>query len=88
MEGIDEGGLDELDRKFLRTIIDYYDGGPVGIESIAATLNEEVDTLADVVEPYLLKMGFLTRTPKGRKITKRAYEHLGLKIPSGQEHLF
>jgi Holliday junction DNA helicase RuvB len=88
MEGIDEAGLDELDRKFLRTIIEYYDGGPVGIEAIAATLNEEVDTLADVVEPYLLKVGFLTRTPRGRKIAKKAYEHLDLKIPTGQEQLF
>jgi len=88
MEGIDEAGLDELDRKFLRTIIEYYDGGPVGIEAIAATLNEETDTLVDVVEPYLLKVGFLTRTPRGRKITKKSYLHLGLKIPVGQEQLF
>jgi Holliday junction DNA helicase RuvB len=88
MQGIDEAGLDELDRKFLRTIIEYYDGGPVGIEAIAATLNEEVDTLADVVEPYLLKVGFLTRTPRGRKITRKACEHLGIKIPVGQDQLF
>jgi Holliday junction DNA helicase RuvB len=88
MEGIDQEGLDKLDRKFLATIIEYYDGGPVGIEAIAATLNEEVDTLVDVVEPYLLKAGFLTRTKTGRKITKKAYLHLGLKIPVGQDHLF
>lgn len=88
MQGIDQAGMDELDRKFLRTIIEYYDGGPVGIEAIAATLNEEVDTLVDVVEPYLLKAGFLTRTPRGRKITRKAFEHLGLKVPVGQEQLF
>ena len=88
MEGIDEAGLDELDRKFLRTIIEYYDGGPVGIEAISATLNEEIDTLEDMVEPYLLKVGLLARTPKGRRATKKTYEHLGLKIPVGQEFLF
>jgi len=95
MEGIDECGLDEVDRKFLRTIMEYYDGGPVGIEAIAATLNEEVDTLADVVEPYLLKIGFVIRTPRGRKVTKKAYEHLGIIPPrqnaggpEGQEQLF
>lgn len=88
MQGIDQAGMDELDRKFLRTIIEYYDGGPVGIEAVAATLNEEVDTLVDVVEPYLLKAGFLTRTPRGRKITRKAFEHLGIKIPVGQDQLF
>jgi holliday junction DNA helicase RuvB len=88
MEGIDQAGLDKLDRKFLTVIIDQYSGGPVGIEAVAATLNEEIDTLADVVEPYLLKAGFLTRTQKGRKITKKAYLHLGLKPPSGQDNLF
>jgi len=88
MEGIDQAGLDQVDRKFLTTIIEYYDGGPVGIEAIAATLNEEVDTLADVVEPYLLKMGFVVRTRQGRKVTRKTYEHLGLELPAGQEHLF
>ncbi len=88
MEGIDECGLDQVDRKFLTTIIEYYDGGPVGIEAIAATLNEEVDTLADVVEPYLLKVGFVIRTRQGRKVTKKAFEHLRLEMPAGQEHLF
>ncbi len=88
MEGIDQAGLDELDRKFLKTIIEYYDGGPAGIEAISATINEEVDTLVDVVEPYLLKIGFLTRTPRGRRVTKKAYEHLGYPPPAGQEQLF
>jgi len=78
MEGIDDIGLDELDRKFLRVIIDHYDGGPVGIEAIGATLNEEIDTLVDMVEPYLLKIGFLKRTRSGRKASLSAYNHLGI----------
>jgi len=81
VEGVDKCGLDELDRKFLAIIIEYYQGGPVGIEAIAATLNEEADTLVDVVEPYLLKIGFVNRTRKGRMITHRAYQHLGLPAP-------
>jgi Holliday junction DNA helicase RuvB len=92
MEGVDGRGLDVLDRKFLRTIIDYYGGGPVGIEALAATLSEEADTLVDVVEPYLLKIGFLQRTRQGRMAGSAAYEHLGVaneKPPSaGQNTLF
>ncbi|HEY7090496.1 MAG TPA: Holliday junction branch migration DNA helicase RuvB [Tepidisphaeraceae bacterium] len=80
LEGIDEKGLDEQDRQFLRTIIDVYEGGPVGVEAIAATMGEEVDTLVDVIEPYLLQTGFVTRTRQGRRATKQAYEHLGLKF--------
>jgi Holliday junction DNA helicase RuvB len=76
MEGIDELGLDELDRRFLRTIIDIYRGGPVGIEAVAATLGDETDTLEDVVEPFLLQMGLLARTRRGRLATMKAYEHL------------
>lgn len=76
-EMVDEMGLDKLDRAFLRTIIEFYNGGPVGIEALSATLNEETDTLVDMVEPYLLKIGFLNRTPSGRKATRAAYEHLG-----------
>ncbi|MGB3087620.1 MAG: Holliday junction branch migration DNA helicase RuvB [Phycisphaerae bacterium] len=82
MEAVDEKGLDALDRKFLRTLIDVYGGGPAGIEAIAATLNEEVDTLVDMVEPYLLKIGFVGRTRQGRLATAVAYEHLGLKAPA------
>ncbi|HZS00316.1 MAG TPA: Holliday junction branch migration DNA helicase RuvB [Chloroflexota bacterium] len=78
LEGVDDVGLDELDRKVLQTIIKRYDGGPVGIEALAATLQEEVDTLTDVVEPYLLQEGFLIRTSTGRKATYKAYEHLRL----------
>jgi Holliday junction DNA helicase RuvB len=79
MEQIDTLGLDELDRAFLRALANVYDGGPAGIEAIAATLGEERDTLEDVVEPYLLQIGFLRRTKRGREITKQACEHLGLK---------
>ena len=76
--GVDRLGLDELDRKLLRTIIDFYQGGPVGVEAIAATINEESETLVDMVEPFLLKIGFLSRTPSGRKATHLAYQHFGL----------
>lgn len=79
LEGIDSLGMDELDRKFLRTIIDIYKGGPVGIEAVAATLGEETDTLVDVVEPFLLQSGLLARTRRGRLATIKAYEHLGMK---------
>jgi Holliday junction DNA helicase RuvB len=81
LEGIDGRGLDDLDRAFLRTLIDMYDGGPAGIEAIAASLGEEIDTLADVIEPYLLQTGLLVRTPRGRRATAAAYEHLGLQRP-------
>jgi len=85
MEGIDQMGLDELDRKFLQVIIDFYDGGPVGIEAISATLSVESDTLIDMVEPYLLKIGFLSRTRNGRRVLPKAYSHLHLKVPKGQQ---
>ena len=80
MEQIDSLGLDELDRAFLRALVNIYDGGPAGIDTIAATLGEERDTLEDVVEPYLLQIGFLRRTKRGREITKHACKHLGLKF--------
>jgi len=79
MEQIDHLGLDELDRSFLRALIDVYDGGPAGIEAIAATLGEERDTLEDVVEPYLLQRGLVRRTKRGREVTRAAYDHLGLE---------
>ena len=72
---IDHEGLDEIDRKFLKVINDYYKGGPVGVETLAATLNEEIDTIEDVIEPYLLKIGFLNRTPRGRELTDSAIAH-------------
>jgi Holliday junction DNA helicase RuvB len=83
MLGIDQMGLDGLDRKVLKAIIDTYKGGPVGIDSIAATLNEEPDTISDVVEPFLLKIGFLKRTPRGREVTDAARVHL--KVLPGRE---
>jgi len=90
LEGVDALGLDDLDRKVLSTIIARYDGGPVGIEALAATIQQEVDTLTDVVEPYLLQAGFLTRTQAGRKATYKAFEHLkleGLKPSTAQPQL-
>lgn len=87
MEQIDALGLDELDRSFLKALVNVYDGGPAGIEAIAATLGEERDTLEDVVEPYLLQIGFLRRTKRGREITTKACEHLGFKpckVPASQ----
>ena len=75
---IDRLGLDNIDRRMLETIIQYYDGGPVGLETLAATLGEEAITLEDVYEPYLMQIGFLSRTPRGRCTTRLAYEHLGL----------
>ena len=85
LEGVDELGLTGLDRKYLRTIIDFYQGGPVGIEAIAATLQEETDTLVDVVEPYLLKIGYLTRTSAGRKVPREVSGSIGLET---QQKLF
>jgi Holliday junction DNA helicase RuvB len=75
---VDAVGLDEMDRRLLRVIIDHYDGGPVGVETIAAALAEPRDTVEDVYEPYLLQQGFLGRTPRGRIATRKAYEHLGV----------
>ncbi len=80
LEGVDEKGLTRLDRRYLQTIIEFYNGGPVGIEAIAATLQEEADTLVDVVEPYLLKTGLVLRTSSGRRASESAYIHLGLPV--------
>jgi Holliday junction DNA helicase RuvB len=77
--GIDKSGLDEMDRRLLGVLIEHYDGGPVGVETLAAALAEPRDTIEDVYEPYLLQQGFLGRTPRGRVATRRAYEHLGLE---------
>jgi len=85
LEGIDQLGLDELDRKFLGVIFEVYNGGPVGIEAVAATLGEETDTLVDVVEPFLLQAALLARTRRGRSATIKAYEHLGVKPPPAIE---
>ena len=85
---IDEFGLDNTDRALLNLIIDKYDGGPVGIETIAAALSEDVRTIEDVCEPYLLQAGLLQRTPRGRKVSPEGYRHLGIKIQSMQTNLF
>ena len=93
---IDHLGLDNVDRRMLETIIKFYDGGPVGLDTLAATVGEEAITLEDVYEPYLMQIGFLSRTPRGRCVTRLAYEHLGLPmvkkqakgIMSGQVNLF
>ena len=93
---IDELGLDELDRSLLRAIIEMYNGGPVGLDTLAAVLGEEESvTLYDVCEPYLMQMGMLTRTPRGRCVTRLAYEHLHMAVPkrfdeedSGQTSMF
>ena len=80
LEGVDDRGLTRLDYRYLKTIIDYYGGGPVGIEAISATLQEETDTLVDVVEPYLLKIGMVIRTSSGRRTSDAAYRHLGVPV--------
>ncbi|MEX0682314.1 MAG: Holliday junction branch migration DNA helicase RuvB [Dehalococcoidia bacterium] len=79
---VDALGLDEVDKKVLLTIIEKYDGGPVGIETIAASISEEADTIMDVYEPYLMQVGFLQRTSRGRMVTRHAYAHLGIEIPA------
>jgi Holliday junction DNA helicase RuvB len=90
--GVDKQGLDDMDRALLRAVIERFDGGPVGVESLAAAVSEESDTIEDVYEPYLIQEGFLSRTPRGRVATRRAYEHLGLPepvaSPAGQQRLW
>ena len=83
---VDKLGLDALDRRMLRSIITYYGGGPVGLETLAATINEEAVTLEDMCEPFLMQLGFLARTPRGRCATKLAYEHLGFASPDDGEN--
>ena len=75
---IDELGLDDFDRKMLSAIITHYGGGPVGLDTLAATIGEETVTIEDVYEPYLMQLGFINRTPRGRCVTRLAYEHLGI----------
>lgn len=86
MQGVDEIGLDEFDRRFLRTLIEKFDGGPAGAETMAATLQEERDTIEDVYEPYLMMLGFLNRTPRGRVAMRGAYEHLGIPYRPNPNH--
>ena len=84
---IDDLGLDPIDHRMLHAIIENYSGGPVGIETLAATIGEEAVTLLDVYEPYLMQLGFLQRTPRGRCVTRKAYEHLGLSVPKSMDEV-
>lgn len=85
---VDTYGLDEIDRKFLTTIIEKFDGGPVGLGTLSASIHEEKDSIEEIIEPYLLQIGFLNRTPRGRMATRLAYEHFGLNFPSTTPGLF
>lgn len=88
LEGVDALGLDELDRRYIRTLATTYAGGPAGLEAIAATIGEDALTLEDVVEPYLLQLGFLARTRQGRRLTPPAFLHVGIQAPARSEELF
>ena len=85
---VDAHGFDEIDRRLLLTIMQKYDGGPVGLGTLAATLAEEEDALEEVYEPFLIQIGFLDRTPRGRVATRLAYEHFGLAMPGGSRDCF
>lgn len=85
---VDQLGLDAIDRRMLRAVMEYYGGGPVGLDTLAATINEDTVTLEDMYEPYLMQQGFLTRTPRGRCATRKAYDHLGVLYPEQQQKLF
>ncbi len=85
---VDEGGLDRHDRVILETITGKFSGGPVGLSTLAAAVDEEPDTIEDVYEPYLLQQGLIKRTPRGRVVTERGYGHLGLPVPEGLPSLF
>ena len=85
---VDSHGFDEIDRRLLRTIIDKFGGGPVGINTIAAAINEEKDAIADIYEPFLIQAGFLDRTPRGRVVTSKAYQYFGLTVPEKDSQLW
>lgn len=82
---VDDAGLDHIDHKLLKAIIEGFNGGPVGLDTIAATIGEESQTIEEVYEPFLLQLGFIQRTPRGRRVTAKAYEHLGIPIVNGEE---
>jgi Holliday junction DNA helicase RuvB len=86
MLNVDQLGLDHLDRRLLLMLIEKFEGGPVGIDSLAAALSEERGTLEDVLEPYLIQQGYLIRTPRGRLVTQAAYQHFGLTAPKKSDH--
>jgi Holliday junction DNA helicase RuvB len=85
---VDQHGLDESDRRLLRAIIEKFGGGPVGVGSLAAAISEEKDTIEDIYEPFLIQIGFLDRTPRGRVATARAYEYFGLMAPGKDRRLW
>jgi len=85
---VDNAGLDEMDKRILTTIIENYNGGPVGIKTIATAIGEDSGTIEEIFEPYLVQQGFLERSPQGRKVTFKAYRHLGLTSGSGQTEIF
>jgi Holliday junction DNA helicase RuvB len=87
MLSIDDNGFEEMDKKLLKVIIEKYSGGPVGINTIAAAISEEVEAIEDMYEPFLIQKGYLHRTPRGRVATRLAYEHFGMPVPPGQLHL-
>ena len=84
---VDDLGLDQIDRKILTAIIRNFSGGPVGLETLSATVGEESVTIEDVYEPYLMQIGFLSRTPRGRCVTQHAYRHLGIAVPNSSEQI-
>jgi len=83
MLNVDNRGFDHLDRRLLLAMIEKFDGGPVGVDSLAAALSEERGTIEDVLEPYLIQQGYILRTPRGRMVTRNAYRHFGLELPGG-----
>jgi Holliday junction DNA helicase RuvB len=85
MLNVDQHGLDDVDRRLLRTIVEKFQGGPVGLSTLAAATQEEIDTIEEVYEPFLLQLGLIARTPRGRVATDAAYKHLGLDIPTRSE---
>ena len=88
MLGIDENGLDEVDRNLMLALIDKYGGGPVGVGTLAAALSEEEDAIEEIYEPFLMQIGMIDRTPRGRMATPRAYEYFGREVPRRQPRLF
>ena len=88
MMDVDKHGFDEIDRKLILTIIEKYNGGPVGVGSLAAAIGEEADAIEDIYEPYLIQIGFIDRTPRGRMATSKAFEHFQIDLPSNQKNLF
>jgi Holliday junction DNA helicase RuvB len=88
MMDVDTYGFDEIDRKLMLTILEKYNGGPVGVGSLSAAINEDEDAIEDIYEPYLIQIGFLDRTPRGRMATRKAFEYFGISLPGNQKGLF